>query len=217
METNSNNNNNRKEGELETWVWFVSQRPMDAAAQHDLIESLSVLTGMSYCAAIGIPLSICTGTEEIAGWEKVTWPNEPTSPRPKVSQRHLPAFSLYSSLLCLPTQCLVGAFMFINIVLWAGVAVLAHLLAMTLRMNPSCPNPFLSFIFYFLDCVPWFQPSLITICRALSRFFYKRSGFSADNLPRHTGKGLLFADLARNSIPVVSSPTVPHYGIYRHY
>lgn len=93
METNSNNNNNRKEGKLETWVWLVSQHPMAAAAQRGRAESVWVRAWMSDCAAIGLPLSFCTGTEEIAGWEKVTWPNE-SSPPPKVSQHHLSAFSL---------------------------------------------------------------------------------------------------------------------------
>lgn len=100
METNSNNNNNRKEGKLETWVWLVSQHPMAAAVQHGRVESLSVWMWMSDCAAIGFPLSFCTGTEEIAGWEKVTWPNESSPhcpPTPKVSQHHLSAFSLQFS------------------------------------------------------------------------------------------------------------------------
>lgn len=91
METNSNNNNNRKEGKLETWVWLVSQHRMATAAQHGRVESLSVWTWMSDCDAIGFPLSFCTGTEEIAGWEKVTCPNESSlpTPAPKRSQHHL--------------------------------------------------------------------------------------------------------------------------------
>lgn len=107
METNSNNNNNRKEGKLETWVWLVSQHPVAAAAQHGRVESLSVWMWMSDCAAIGFPLSFCTGTEEIAGWEKVTWPNESSPPRPRKCLNTISLLSHCSSLLCLYNTVLV--------------------------------------------------------------------------------------------------------------
>lgn len=61
-----------EEGKLETWVWLVSQHPVAAAVPHGRVKFLLVGTWMLDCAAIGFPLSFCTGTEEIAGWEKVT-------------------------------------------------------------------------------------------------------------------------------------------------
>lgn len=101
METNSNNNNNRKEGKLETWVWLVSQHPMAAAVQHGRVESLSVWMWMSDCTVIGFPLSFCTGTEKIAGWEKVTWPEE-SSPPPLPAPENVSTISLLSHCSSLP-------------------------------------------------------------------------------------------------------------------
>lgn len=126
METNSNNNNNRKEGKLETCVWAVSQHPMAAAAQHGRVESLSVWTWMSDCAAIGFPLSFCTGTEEIAGWEKVTWPNESSPPPESVSTPSLCFLTVVLSSAFL-IQCSSAAFMLLYKVQIAWKAILVHL------------------------------------------------------------------------------------------
>lgn len=104
METNSNNNNSRKEGKLESRVWLVSLHPMAVAALCGRVGAVRVQTWMSDCAAIGIPLSFCTGTEEIAGWEKVTWPNESSHPPESVSA---PSLCFLTVVLCLSNATFV--------------------------------------------------------------------------------------------------------------
>lgn len=160
METNSNNNNNRKEGKLETWVWLVSQHPMATAAQHGRVESLLVWMWMSDCAAIGFPLSFCTGTEEIAGWEKVTWPNESSPPPPRKCLNTISLLSHCSSLLCLYDTMFICC-------LYAPVQ------SSDCSEGYSCPSghmsrenvfivphSFVNFhIFCFLEHLPCFQPS----------------------------------------------------------
>lgn len=100
---------------------------MATAVQHGRVESLSVWTWMSDCAAIGFLLSFCTGTEEIAGWEKVTWPNE-SSPCPPwnfstpslsfLTVVHPSAFLI---------QCSSAVFMLLYKVQIAQKAILVHL------------------------------------------------------------------------------------------
>lgn len=140
METNSNNNNNRKEGKLETCVWVVSQHPMAAAAQHGRVEPLSVRTWMSDCAAIGFPLSFCTGTEEIAGWEKVTWPNESSPPPESVSTPSLCFLTVVLSSAFL-IQCSSAAFMLLYKVQIAWKAILVHLFVWVGKCLYSPPFP----------------------------------------------------------------------------
>jgi len=160
METNSNNNNNRKEGKLETWVWFVSQHLMATAAQHGRVESLSVWTWMSDCAAIGFPLSFCTGTEEIAGWEKVTWPNE-SSPPPFKCLNTISLLSHCSSLLCLSNTMFICCLYSPAESSDCSGGYSCPSVHMSGKMSLFSPTPLLTFFFFFcfLECVPCFQPS----------------------------------------------------------
>lgn len=212
METNSNNNNNRKEGKLETWVWLVSQHPMAAAAQRSRVESLSVWTWMSDCTAIGFPLSFCTGTEEIAGWEKVTWPNESSHP-PRKCLNTISLLSHCSSLLCLSNTMFVCC-------LHAPVQssdcsedCSCPSVCISRKMSLFSPIPLLTFIFF----VSW---SVYPIFNPLPRIFWDiiksldGKSFSLNNILRCAGKRIPLGSFKGNCIPTVSIAGVPRDGIY---
>lgn len=80
METNSNshgssNNNNRKGSEWRSSAWFCCKMlwGTDKIALNLLWCQQIILVG----SVRGALLSFCTGTEKIAGWEKVSRPNKP--------------------------------------------------------------------------------------------------------------------------------------------
>lgn len=82
---------------------------------------------MSNCAAIGFPLSFCTGTEEIAGWEKVTWPNESSPCPPRKCLNTISLFLTVVHFSAFLIQRSSAVFMLLYKVQIAQKAILVHL------------------------------------------------------------------------------------------